>query len=82
MSVIQEGANPFQLSKPAKTLSGKRKTKFFISPISPFSKTRKIKILSTNTPFSWNKSQTNSENNGKLKLTVYSNRMPQADKFL
>ena len=63
------------------TLFGKSKIKFSITPISPFSKTKKIKILFMSTPYSWNKYLINWANNGKSKLINSSNHMHLADKY-
>ncbi len=82
MRIILEEANLSRLSKLKTIFFGKKKIKFFITPISPFSKMRKIKILSMNTPFSWNRSRTSWADNGKSKQINCSNPMLLADKYL
>lgn len=80
--IIQDVENHFLLNKLKMIFNGKNKNKFFITLIFLSLTMKKIKILSTNIPFSWKKSPTNSENNGKSKLINYLNRMHRADKYL
>ena len=81
MKIIREEVNPFQPNKQEMILSGKKKIKFFIIPISHFLTMKRIKILSTSTPFSWKKSPINLAKNGNFKLTNFLNPMHRVEKF-